>query len=100
MTQTSEEDILLADVVNDYFGHPAFKQFVDSIERINSNQYIFGTTKLHLKCVNGYLIGNHPVLSSDLIASTARIGGGWMRLDDFLRRHLDSLVRIVVPDHQ
>lgn len=35
----------------------AFNVLKHSIERLASGSYVFGTTKVHLRCVNGHLIG-------------------------------------------
>jgi hypothetical protein len=45
-----------------------------SVHRINYGSYQFGALKVTLKCMNGRLI--------------ARVGGGWLQLEEFLRRYL------------
>jgi len=45
----------------------------ESIIRLGSGMYMFGNMKVHLRCVNGYLV--------------ARVGGGWMPLTQFLNKH-------------
>jgi len=45
----------------------------DSIRRVSPGKYVFGNMKVHLRCVNGYLV--------------ARVGGGWMKLEEFVVKY-------------
>eukprot|EP01118_Nematostelium_gracile_P010289 TRINITY_DN3525_c0_g1_i6.p2 TRINITY_DN3525_c0_g1~~TRINITY_DN3525_c0_g1_i6.p2 ORF type:complete len:271 (-),score=93.67 TRINITY_DN3525_c0_g1_i6:36-848(-) len=58
----------------------AFAPMKEKIHRISTGQYMFGNVKVLLRTVNGNIV--------------ARIGGGWIKLEDYLQRHDQASTRI------
>jgi len=57
----------------------------EKINRVSSGNYNFGGVKVLLRNVNGNIV--------------ARIGGGWIKLDEYLKRHDEANTRIYHMDH-
>lgn len=71
-SQTKEEDVVLP-------GLPIYILkliFVESIVRISAGQYMFGNMKVHLRCVNGYLVGTYCKIYNPHVLSSC-----WRRVD-------------------
>jgi len=60
-------DVMLAD-----FLQTTHHEELKTLKRVSTGNYSFGTTKVQLKLVNNNLV--------------ARVGGGWMNLDDFMKK--------------
>jgi hypothetical protein len=64
------------------------KEYVPKFKRITQGQYLVNGVKVLMKDVNGHLVGNYvnhtnPILTFQL----ARVGGGWMPIEEFLKRY-------------